>query len=130
MIKTAFHTPLLLALSLTAMANEPIVLAQNDSAQHLANNKCLMALDDREEIIVTAAFHDGAGGFGQLQQLLDRKPWGDAVRSSLKLEIEKLIKEASPFLIVTLTKKQALMLEEHRDLIKWILVQSTSKPCS
>ncbi len=130
MIKTACLTLLLLGLSLTVMANEPIVLAQNDSAQHLTNNECLMALDDREEIIVTAAFHDGAGGFGQLQQLLDRKPWGDAVRSSLKLEIEKLINEASPFLIVTLTKKQALMLEEHRDLIKWILVQSTSKPCS
>ena len=27
-------------------------------------------------------------------------------------------------------KKQALVLEEHRDLIKWILVQSTTTPCT
>jgi hypothetical protein len=125
MIKTLPAALLLLTVTAT-----PAVLAQNSDAQHLSNNKCLMALSDSEQIIVTAAFHEGANGFGQLQQLLDRKPWGSDVRSSVKQEIEKLINEASPFLIVTLTKKQALMLEDHRDLIKWILVQSTSKPCS
>ena len=107
-----------------------IQLAATDPAQHLSNNKCLMALGDREQIIVTAAFHDGANGFGQLKQLIERKPWGDEIRSTLTQEIEQLKKEASPFLIVRLTKKQALMLEDHRDLIKWILVQSTSKPCA
>ncbi len=107
-----------------------VQLAQSNSAQHLTNNKCLMALGDREQIIVTAAFHEGANGFGQLQQLIDRKPWGDEIRSTLKQEIEQLIREASPFLIVTLTKSQALILEDHRDLIKWILIQSTSKPCA
>ena len=115
---------------LLGFATMPVGLAQNSEAQHLSNNKCLMALSDSEQIIVTAAFHQGANGFGQLQQLIERKPWGNNLRSSLTQEIDKLINEASPFLIVTLTKKQALMLEDHRDLIKWILVQSTSKPCS
>ena len=89
-----------------------------------------MQLQDSDKIIVTAAFHTGAEGFSDLQTLIDRKPWGEAISSAQREEIRKLEKEASPFLIMTLSKKQALILEDHRDLIKWILVQSTTTPCT
>lgn len=104
--------------------------AQNNSAQHLQYNQCFMDLQDNDRVIVTAAFHSGAEGFTDLQQLIARKPWGEALSTAQREEITKLQKEASPFLILTLSKKQALLLEDHRDLIKWILVQSTTKPCT
>ena len=89
-----------------------------------------MQLQDSDKVIVTAAFHSGAEGFADLQSLIQRKPWGEALSSVQREEIKKLQKEASPFFIMTLSKKQALLLEDHRDLIKWILVQSTTTPCT
>ena len=120
----------LLSLTADALSAEDQLLAQNDSAQHLQNNECFMNLRDTDKVIVTAAFHSGAEGFAELQQLVDRKPWGEALSTAQREEIARLEKEASPFLIITLSKKQALVLEDHRDLIKWILVQSTTTPCT
>lgn len=117
------------ALQVNAQQQVPTI-AKNDSAQHLTNNECFMKLRDSDKVIVTAAFHSGAEGFADLQQLVDRKPWGEALSSVQREEIKKLHTEASPFLIMTLSKKQALVLEDHRDLIKWILVQSTTTPCT
>jgi hypothetical protein len=110
-------------------ASESNAASSPNPAQHLTNNTCFMQLRDTDKVIVTAAFHSGAEGFTELQQLIDRKPWGEALSSVQREEITTLQKEASPFLIVTLTKKQALILEDHRDLIKWILVQSTTTAC-
>lgn len=99
----------------TAYAQNSLTrIAQNDAAQHLTNNTCFMQLQDRDKVIVTAAFHSGAEGFKDLQQLVDRRPWGEALTSVQREEINKLKKEASPFLIMTLSKKQALVLEDHR----------------
>ena len=101
----------------------------NSPAENLSNNSCLSQLNDRDEVVVTAAFHDGTAGFGQLKELIARKPWG-TVGAITQSQLDQLINELSPFLIVKLTKKQALVLDSHRDLIKWILVQSTDKACS
>lgn len=117
-------------LAATLMFQPNTVQAQNESAQHLNNNKCFVQLQDSDKVIVTAAFHSGGEGFADLQQLIARKPWGEALSTSQREEIEQLEKEGSPFLVVTLSKKQALVLEDHRDLIKWILVQSTTTPCT
>lgn len=106
-----------------------IVIAGNSDEQNLNNNKCLQSLNDNDKIVVSAAFHEGAGGFRQLKEFLAREPWGYVADLAMKQEIDTLIKQESPFLIVTMTKKQALLLESHRDLIKWILVQSTEKAC-
>ena len=97
-------------------------------AELLSANPCLQQLKDKEEVVITAAFHDGTGGFGQLKELIARKPWG-TVGTTLQSQLDQLVEELSPFLIVNLTKKQALTLDSHRDLIKWILVQSTDKAC-
>lgn len=107
-----------------------ITVATNNDRQNLHNNDCLQQLKDTDEVMVSAAFHDGAGGFGQLKELINRKPWGAAIRYTMQEEINKLIRQESPFLMVKMTKKQALQLESHRDLIKWILVQSTETACS
>jgi len=74
------------------------------------------------------AFKDGATGFGQLQELVSRNPWGTITAATQK-EIDDQIVTQSPFLIITLTKKQALALDDHRDIIRWTLVQSTTKTC-
>jgi len=97
-------------------------------ADDLSNNPCLHQLADGDEVVVTAAFYDGTGGFSQLEELIDRKPWG-SIGTALQSQLDQLVDELSPFLIVKLTKKQALALDSHRDLIKWILVQSTDKVC-
>lgn len=107
-----------------------MVVADNNDEQNLNNNKCLSTLQDTDKIMVSAAFHNGGGGFGQLQELLDRKPWGHVSDPVMNQELDTLLKQKSPFLIVTMTKKQALLLESHRDLIKWILIQSTEKACA
>lgn len=122
-----------------ALSNEPastnnfpphhLTFAANSDQQNLHNNNCLQQLKDTDEVMVSAAFHDGAGGFSQLKELINRKPWGVAIRHTMQAEIDKLIKQESPFLMVKMTKKQALKLESHRDLIKWILVQSTETVC-
>jgi len=98
-------------------------------AELLSANPCLQQLNDRDEVVVTAAFHDGTGGFGQLKELIARKPWG-SIGIAIQSQLDQLVDELSPFLIVNLTKKQALALDSHRDLIKWILVQSTDKACN
>jgi hypothetical protein len=97
-------------------------------AESLSANACLQQLADKDEVVVTAAFHDGIGGFKQLEELIARNPWGN-VEESIQTQLDKLVDELSPFLIVKVNKKQALMLDSHRDLIKWILVQSTDKAC-
>lgn len=94
----------------------------------LSSNKCLQQLADNDPVIVSIAFRDGANGFGQLKELVERSPWG-RVTATTKEEIQKQIDTQSPFLIITLTKKQALILDDHRDIIRWTLVQSTNKVC-
>lgn len=110
--------------------SQTILVAVNEDKQNLNNNKCLKTLADNDKIVVSAAFHEGAGGFRQLKKLLDREPWGYVADPVLQQELDTLLKQKSPFLIATMTKKQALLLESHRDLIKWILVQSTEKACA
>lgn len=114
----------------TIDATDTILVADNNAEQNLNNNKCLKTLGDNDKIVVSAAFHEGAGGFRQLRELLDREPWGYVADPVMQQELDTLVKQQSPFLIVTMTKKQALLLESHRDLIKWILVQSTEKACA
>ena len=114
----------------TSQDNEALLLADSSDKQNLHNNKCLQTLNDNDKVIVSVAFHSGAGGFTQLKELISRKPWGEAAHPALDEEIKTLIKQQSPFLIATMTKSQALQLEDHRDLIKWILVQSTEKACA
>jgi len=126
------------ALCVPALANQSTpsqksgaqVFADASDKHNLNNNKCLQTLNDNDNVIVSAAFHSGAGGFIQLKELMARKPWGEAAYPALDEEIETLVKQESPFLIATMTKAQALLLEQHRDLIKWILVQSTEKACA
>jgi len=104
-------------------------LAQNTTAtDQLRDTPCLRQLASQDEVIVSVAFHNGTGGFGQLKELIERQPWGTA-DVNLQTQLDKLVDELSPFLIVKINKKQALALDDHRDLIKWILVQSTDKAC-
>lgn len=125
-----FYTVSLLTIILAASQ----VTAQNaddeNSLTHLdlSSNKCLQQLADSDPVIVSIAFRDGAAGFGQLKELVNRNPWG-SVTAVTKEEIEKQINTQSPFLIITLTKKQVLTLDDHRDIIRWTLVQSTTKVC-
>ena len=126
--------PLSILLFLTLLCTAPLAVAEDkpqaiSPAELLSANPCLQQLNDRDEVVVTAAFHDGTAGFGQLKELIARKPWG-SVRASLQSQLDQLIDEVSPFLIVNITKKQALELDSHRDLIKWVLVQSTNRTCS
>lgn len=120
---------LLLAMVL-GVAHNPVAASDSASpAEKLSANACLQQLNDTDEVVVTAAFHNGIGGFGQLKELIARNPWG-SVNEATQQQLDQLIDELSPFLIVTLSKQQALVLDEHRDLIKWILVQSTDKTCN
>ena len=112
------------------VTTQPIVVTENSSDRTLNTNKCLQSLSENDKLVVSAAFHDGAGGFRQLEELLAREPWGYVADPVLQAELDTLVKQQSPFLIATMTKKQALLLENHRDLIKWILVQSTEKACA
>ena len=126
--------PLSILLFFTLLCTAPLAVTEDkpqaiSPAELLSANPCLQQLNDRDEVVVTAAFHEGTAGFGQLKELIARKPWG-SVRASLQSQLDQLIDEVSPFLIVKLTKKQALELDSHRDLIKWVLVQSTNRTCS
>ncbi len=112
----------------TTAAAQSADKATSTSHLNLRDNECLNALDDRDIVIASIAFKDGVNGFDQLKELVKRKPWG-IVNSDTRKEIEDQIKTLSPFLIIRLTKKQALTLDDHRDIILWVLVQSTSKPC-
>lgn len=112
--------------------NSPVIAQDKpvvSPAESLSANACLQQLNDNDEVVVTAAFHEGIGGFGQLEELIARKPWG-SIGVAIQTQLDQLIEELSPFLIVKVTKKQALALDSHRDLIKWILVQSTDTVCS
>jgi len=113
----------------------PNVLAQtNDDNENslthlsLSSNECLKQLAANDPVIVSIAFKDGATGFGQLKELVSRNPWGSITADTQK-EIDDQLATQSPFLIITLTKKQALTLDDHRDIIRWTLVQSTTKTC-
>ena len=120
---------LLLAIVLSAAHNPATASDAASPAEKLSANACLQQLNDNDEVVVTAAFHDGIGGFGQLKELIARNPWG-SVNDVTQQQLDQLIDELSPFLVVTLSKQQALVLDDHRDLIKWILVQSTDKTCN
>jgi len=101
-----------------------------DSTSHLdlSSNECLKKLGDNDPVIASIAFKDGLDGSGQLKELVKRRPWGAGTANTAE-EIKSQIETQSPFLIITLTKAQALTLDKHRDIIRWILVQSTSKSC-
>jgi len=114
---------------ISVIAQSEDKISVNSPANSLRDNSCLSQLSDRDEVVVTAAFHDGAAGFEQLQELIARKPWG-TIGVKVQSQLEQLTNELSPFLVISITKKQALALDSHRDLIKWILVQSTDKECS
>jgi len=98
------------------------------SHRKLSNNECLKKLDNSDLVIASIAFKDGLNSSAQIKELLKRKPWG-AGTADTDDEIKAQLDTQSPFLIITLTKEQALTLDNHRDIIRWILVQSTSKPC-
>lgn len=101
-----------------------------DSTSHLdlSSNECLKNLDNNDLVITSIAFKDGLDGSRQLKELVKRRPWGAGTANTTE-EIKSQIETQSPFLIITLTKEQALTLDKHRDIIRWILVQSTSKSC-
>lgn len=113
-------------------ANTTVVMANTDespaSHRKLSNNECLKKLDNSDLVIASIAFKDGLNSSAQIKELLKRKPWG-AGTADTDDEIKAQLDTQSPFLIITLTKEQALTLDNHRDIIRWILVQSTSKPC-
>lgn len=94
----------------------------------LSTNECLNKLSSNDPVIASIAFKDGVTGFSQLKELVERKPWGEISATTAK-EIEAQIETQSPFLIITLTKEQTLTLDNHRDIIRWILVQSTTTTC-
>ena len=98
------------------------------SGRDLSNNECLKKLDRSDLVIASIAFKDGLNSSAQLKELLKRRPWG-AVTPQTEEEIKTQLDTQSPFLIITLTKEQALTLDNHRDIIRWVLVQSTSKSC-
>ena len=128
-VPATFLVPALFSVTAAVAQEKPADSATMVSpAESLSANACLQQLADKDEVVVTAAFHDGIGGFKQLEELIARNPWGN-VEDSIQSQLDKLVDELSPFLIVKVNKKQALMLDSHRDLIKWILVQSTDKAC-
>ncbi len=100
------------------------------SSSHLdlSSNDCLKQLDDTDIVIASMAFVDGLNGFAQLKELVARRPWGVGTPDTAD-EIKSQMETQSPFLIISLTKAQVLTLDDHRDIIKWVLVQSTSQVC-
>lgn len=101
---------------------------ESKSHRQLSSNDCLRKLDDNDLVIASIAFKDGLDGSAQLNELVSRKPWGTGTPDTAE-EIKSQLETKSPFLIITLTKNQALTLDDHRDIIRWVLVQSTSKTC-
>ncbi len=104
--------------------------SESASSSHLdlSTNECLNNLNDHDIVIASIAFNDGVAGHSQLKELVSRQPWGALTAGTVK-EIRQQLDTLSPFLIITLTKKQVLTLDNHRDIIRWVLVQSTTKPC-
>ncbi len=123
-------TTLLLCLCTLPFSASKATSTSPTNETSLQDNKCLQQLKDTDLVVVSAAFHDGTGGFSQLKELTSREPWGNAVSIDMKESLEKLLRDHSPFLILQMTKKQAIVLDDHRDLIKWVLVQSLEKTCS
>ena len=110
----------------TAINNED--KSASNSHRNISSNECLQKLSDDDTVIASIAFKDGVTGFAQLEELVKRNPWG-SITDVTKKEIEQQLNTQSPFLIITLTKQQTLKLDEHRDIIRWVLVQSTTKSC-
>ncbi len=109
-------------------ANNGNKTASSTPERDLKNNACLKKLDSSDIVIASIAFKDGLNSSAQLKELVKRKPWGAGTPATSE-EIQTQLDTQSPFLIITLTKKQALTLDNHRDIIRWVLVQSTSKSC-
>ena len=102
--------------------------ANTTSHRDLSSNECLKKLDNADRVIASIAFKDGLNSSAQLKELVKRRPWGAGTADTAD-EIKAQLNTQSPFLIITLTKEQALTLDNHRDIIRWVLVQSTSKSC-
>lgn len=104
--------------------------SETTSTSHLdlSSNECLKRLDNTDVVIASIAFKDGLNSAGQLKELIKRKPWGVGTPATAD-EIKAQLDVQSPFLIITLSKEQVLTLDDHRDIIKWVLVQSTSSSC-
>ncbi len=94
----------------------------------LSSNECLKQLNADDIVIASIAFNGGLDSMDQLKELVRRKPWGNGTEKTTE-EIQTQLETQSPFLVITLTKQQALTLDNHRDIIKWILVQSPTKVC-
>ena len=127
-----FSLAMLLALPLISLSINAQTTGTDDtqSTSHLDlnSNECLKQLGGSDIVIASIAFKDGVTGFSQLQELVKRRPWGN-VGEKTREEIQTQLDTQSPFLIITLTKNQALSLENHRDIIRWVLVQSPTRPC-
>lgn len=102
--------------------------SSSKSHRDLSTNECLKQLNDADQVIASIAFKDGLDSAEQFKELVRRRPWGVGTFATAD-EIKSQLKTQSPFLIITLTKKQALTLDDHRDIIRWVLVQSINKPC-
>lgn len=126
-----------LAMALLLCCCSTLTIAQSDDAEDttstshldLSSNECLKKLDDNDIVIASIAFTDGLNSAEQLKELLKRKPWGVGTPATAD-EIKTQLEVQSPFLIITLTKEQVLTLDDHRDIIRWVLVQSTTTTCS
>ena len=103
--------------------------ANTTSHRDLSSNECLKKLDNADRVIASIAFKEGLNSSAQLKELVKRRPWGAGTADTAD-EIKAQLNTQSPFLIITLTKEQALTLDNHRDIIRWVLVQSTSKSCA
>lgn len=100
------------------------------SSSHLdlSSNECLQKLNAKDIVIASIAFKDGLNSAEQFKELVKRRPWGIGTPETA-VEIKKQLETQSPFLIITLTKEQVLTLDDHRDIIRWVLVQSPVTAC-
>ncbi len=124
-----------LVVALAFSSHSTLTIAQSTdsdttSTSHvdLSSNECLKQLNDTDTVIASIAFNDGLNSAEQLKELIKRKPWGVGTPATGD-EIKAQLEVQSPFLIITLTKAQVLTLDDHRDIIRWVLVQSTSTSC-
>ena len=102
--------------------------ASSTSHRDLASNECLQKLNNSDLVIASIAFIDGLDSSNQFKELVKRKPWGEGTPQTAD-EIKEQLDTQSSFLIITLTKEQVLTLDDHRDIIRWVLVASPSKTC-
>ena len=102
--------------------------AASSSHLDLSSNERLKKLSANDIVIASIAFKDGLDSTGQIKELVNRRPWGIGTPETAD-EIKKQLETQSPFLIITLTKEQVLKLDDHRDIIRWVLVQSPTTAC-